>query len=211
MNICRPSGHQGLVSSLLRIRTILALCLVIVTTACVTRPHGQTVPTPPLKRALVAISPGDELDIQVFREKELSKIYQVSDAGTIDFPLVGRVKAAGLQPPQLAKILQTRLADGYLRRPYVSVFAKGYRSKRSVYVWGQVRKSGVFEYVADMPLIKAIALAGGLTPMANRNGIVVTRVEEGKRKTLATPMGEGQSATYQLKPGDVVFVPERVF
>lgn len=194
---------------MLKFKPIILLFIVFGLIAC-KKPKPVVFSPSPID-VKIAIGPGDELEIEVFREKELSKIYQVSMEGTIDFPLIGRVKASGLQPRELAELITKRLADGYLKKPYVSVFAKNYKAKQSIYVWGQVKKSGVFEYMSNMPLIKALALAGGTTPMASQNDIVVTRVVGGKRKTIHTPMGKNQSATYQLKPGDVVFVPERVF
>jgi polysaccharide export outer membrane protein len=189
------------------------LLLLLAASSCTSRPKGQLVSMrPQAKQVKVAITPGDELEILVFREKELSNSYQVSLDGTIDFPLVGTVKAVGLQPTELARLLVKKLADGYLRKPYVSVVAKNYKSKRAIYISGQVKKSGmVLTYEQDMPLIKALNMAGGMTPMAARDGVVVTRVVNGKRTVFATPMGQSQSAFYQLKPGDVVFVPERVF
>ena len=161
--------------------------------------------------AKVAIWPGDVLKIEVFGEKDLTGQFQVSDKGTIDFPLINRVKVAGLAPPAVARLLRDKLAAGFLKNPHVSVFAPGYSEKRTIYVWGQVRKSGAYRYTTHMPLIKALTLAGGLMPMANRKAIVVRRLESGKRTTYQTPMDEGQSANYQLMPGDVVYVPERVF
>jgi len=154
---------------------------------------------------------GDVLEIEVFGEKSLSGKFQVSDEGTIDYPLVGRVKVAGLSPPDVAQALRQRLADGYLKKPHVAVFAEGYASKRQVYVWGEVRKSGAFKCTGNMTIIRAITLAEGLTPLADKNGITLTRTINGKPRQYTVPMGDGQSANQRLQPGDVVFVPERVF
>lgn len=168
-------------------------------------------PAPPLLPDRVSVEPGDVLEIEVFGEKSLSGKFQVSDAGTIDYPLVGRVKVAGGTPPAVAKDLRERLADGYLRNPHVAVFAEGYAAKKQVYVWGEVRKSGAFKYTGNMTIIRAITLAEGLTPLADKNGITLTRIVDGKEKQYTVPMGDGQSSNQRLKPGDVVFVPERVF
>ena len=108
-------------------------------------------------------------------------------------------------------MIRKKLADGFLRNPHVRVFAEGYEGKKKIYVWGQVTRSGTFPFKTGMTVIEAITLAGGLTPMANRDGITVTRNEKGKIKRYSVDMSQAQSASYALLPGDVVFVPERVF
>ena len=157
------------------------------------------------------VDSGDTLLVEVFGEEDLSGKFQVSDQGTIDYPLVGRLKVGGLTPPQVSSLIRTKLADGYLKNPHVRVFAEDYQGKKKVFVWGQVRKSGTFNYTSGMRLIEALTLAGGLTPMANRDDITVTRNVNGKIVRHEVPMGEPSSATYELRPGDVIFVPERVF
>jgi len=176
--------------------------------------HGRgksKAPPAPVVVEKVAIDPGDELEIRVFGEKDLSGTFQVSGEGTIDYFFAGRVKVAGLTPPQVAALLTRKLANGYIKNPQVSVLAKNYGDKKKVYVWGQVQKSGTFNLRTNMSLIEALTQAGGLTPMADKNGITLTRVEAGQRRKLAVPMGEGQSANFRLQPGDVIFVPERIF
>lgn len=166
---------------------------------------------PALLAHKLALEAGDNLFVDVFGEKDLSGKFQVSEQGTIDYPLVGRLEVAGLTPPQVATLLSKKLADGYLKSPQVRVLAEGYQSKKKVYVWGQVTKSGTFNYTGGMTLIEALTLAGGLTPLANRDGVTVARTEDGKIKKYRLPMDEPASASYRLKPGDVIFVPERVF
>ena len=186
--------------------------LILFLAGCPSGPrNAQRIAPPPAMSSRITLSPGDVLHLRVAGEKDLSGRYQISDEGTIDVPFIKRLKVAGLKPAEVTTLIRGKLAAGYLKDPQVSIFAEGFSAKRSIYIWGQVRKTGAFEYTPQMPLIRAIALAGGLTAMANANGIVVTRVDAGKRKQYATPMGEGQSASYQLQPGDVIFVPERIF
>lgn len=160
------------------------------------------------------LGPGDVFDVSVFGEKELSGRFRVSTDGTVDYPLVGSVKLAGLRPPQAAALIQSKLADGFLKNPHVSIFVESYNSKK-ISVFGQVRKPGTFNYVNNMSIIEAITLAGGFTPLASKNSIRVTRKEDNGKATKFTlpvmDIGEGRAANYLLKPGDVVFVPERIF
>lgn len=181
---------------------------------------GHAVVPPPAKlgappAAVVAenlsVASGDTLIVEIYGEKDLSGKFQVSAQGTIDYPLIGRLQVAGLAQPQVASMIRDRLAAGYLKNPFVRVFAEGYQQKLKIFVWGQVAKAGTFPFLNAMTVIEAITLAGGLTPLADRNGIIVTRVEHGQQVRVPAPMGSGQSANVALRAGDVVFVPESVF
>ena len=201
-NITRPS--------LLAILTLL--CLMVGHAGC---SGPQTLP-PTSKISMVPdtkVGPGDVFRVEVFGEKELSGKFRVSVTGTIDYPLVGSVQVDKLTPPQIANLLREKLADGYLREPFISVFVEEYASKK-ISVFGQVRKPGTFNYVSNMNIIEAITLAGGFTPLASKNKIVMTRTEGRQSRRFTVPVediGEGRAANYLLKPGDVLFIPERVF
>lgn len=160
-----------------------------------------------------ALGPGDVFNVEVFGEKDLSGKFRVSAQGTIDYPFAGTVKVAGLTPPEVATLIRQKLASGYLKDPSVSVFVESYNTKK-ISVFGQVQKPGTFNYMNNMSIIEAITLAGGFTPIASKNDISVTRVEHGKSRRFTVPVeeiGQGKSANYLLRPGDIVFVPERLF
>ena len=113
----------------------------------------------------------------------------------------------------VAALLRERLSRGFIKEPHVSVFVNTYNSKK-ISVFGQVRKPGTFSYADNMSIVEAITLAGGFTPIASRNRITVTRSFKGQSKKINVPVadiGEGKAANYPVQPGDVVFVPERVF
>src|SRR5437660_592630 len=78
----------------------------------------MTVPRPPVVDA--TLGPGDLFDVRVFEEPDLSGTYRVGPEGTIDYPLVGRVVAAGRLPSEIAEELRTRLLES-VKRPQVSV------------------------------------------------------------------------------------------
>jgi polysaccharide export outer membrane protein len=159
------------------------------------------------------LGPGDVFDIRVYEEPQLSGLYRVSADGSINFPLIGQVQVEKQTPPELGKTLEARLADGYLRSPHVSIFVKEYNSKR-ISVLGQVNKPGTFPYTDSMNVIEAVTLAGGFTPIAAKNDTVVTR-SDGNAKTRVQvrveSISEGHDRNFCLRPGDIVFVPERVF
>jgi len=172
-------------------------------------------PVMPINHELdTTLGPGDVFQVSVFGEKDLSGKFRISTDGTLDYPLVGTVKVAGLRPPEAASLIQAKLANGYLKHPHVSVFVERYSSKK-ISVFGAVRKPGTFNYVNNMSIIEAITMAGGFTPLASKNSIRLTRSgKHGKTSKFTLPVndiGEGRAANYLLVPGDVIFVPERIF
>ncbi len=80
-------------------------------------------PAAPAARGKISpvMRPGENLEITVWREKDLSGTYQIDDRGEISFPLIGRVKADGLLPSELRAQIAARLKDGYLVKPQVTV------------------------------------------------------------------------------------------
>ena len=163
-------------------------------------------------RNRITLGTGDVFEVRVYGEKELSGIHRVSGEGTIHFPLVGEVQVQSLMPSEVASKLQEKLADGYLKSPYVTVVIKEYNSKK-IYTLGQVNKPGTFPFEGEMNIVQAITMAGGFTNMAKKNAVMVTRVDEGKEERIQVPVekiSEGLAPNFRLKAGDIVFVPERV-
>ena len=156
---------------------------------------------------------GDLLEVRVFEQAELSGPYRVSPDGTVDFPLCGKMAVGGLSQSQAADALRTCLANGYLRRPYVTVLVREYNSKK-IYVFGEVQKPGTFPFDENMSVIQAITLAGGFTKVAAKNNTNVTRLVAGKEQKVRVPVediGIGREKNFSLQPGDIVFVPESFF
>jgi polysaccharide export outer membrane protein len=159
------------------------------------------------------LGPGDVFDVRVYRQEEMTGTYSVSSEGSISFPLVGVVKVSGLTPAQVERALRDKLADGFLRDPQVSVLVKEYKSKR-LSVIGEVRRPGTLGYAEGMTVVDAIAQAGGFTNMARKNAVTVTRSVDDKKTAYTVPVesiGEGKADNFFIRPGDVVFVPRRLY
>ncbi|MCB9559563.1 MAG: polysaccharide export protein [Kofleriaceae bacterium] len=159
------------------------------------------------------LGPRDVFEVRVFKHDDMSKTYAVSDEGTINFPEIGQVQVAGKTPAQVEVDIQTRLADGYLVNPIVSVLVKEYKSK-TVSVLGQVRKPSTINYVSGLSIVDAISQAGGFTPMARKNAVKVTRkgATDGATESFTIPVesiASGKAKDFYLRPGDAIFVPER--
>lgn len=161
-----------------------------------------------------ALGVGDVFEVKVYGEDQLSQTYRVSLEGTIDFPFVGRVRVVGLDAPQVADIIGGRLREvGYMREPQVSVFVKEAVSQK-VNVVGAVNSPGSFSYSSGMTVVQAVSVAGGFTPLANRNATVVSRrVGSGVQrfKVAVEEISRGERSDFRLQAGDIVYIPERVF
>lgn len=135
--------------------------------------------------------------------------FEVDQRGMLDFPYAGRMKFAGLTPPEALALLTKRLAV-YLRAPKVSLRVMSYRSKR-VYVDGEVKSPGV-QPINDiaMTLTEAINRAGGMNPVADQSRVMVSRA--GKTFQVNLPLlvqrGVNPSAV-MLRNGDLIRVPSR--
>jgi polysaccharide biosynthesis/export protein len=128
------------------------------------------------------IAPLDLLDIKVFQVEDLSGEFQVNSSGSILFPLVGSVAAAGKTPQELANFLATQLGAKYLRSPNVQVNIKEAEAvERTVTVDGSVNEPGVFPVKGPISLMRAVALANGMTSDANPRRVVVFRTVNGQK------------------------------
>lgn len=176
-------------------------------------PPPSDYPTQQVHKEDATLGPGDTFEVRVYRQDEMSGIYEVSTEGTISFPLIGIVKAGGNTPAQVEREIHDRLADGYLRDPNVSVLVKESKSK-SISVLGEVGKPITISFAEGMTVIDAIAKAGGFTAMARKNAVTVTRSIEGKTTRYTVPAGDignGKAKNFYIRPGDVVSIPRRVW
>src|SRR3546814_18793921 len=88
-----------------------------------------------------------KVKIATFGEETLTGDFEVSPAGTIAFPLIGEVKAAGLQTEELSKAIEAKLGEGYLLEPKVSVQVASFRP---AYVLGEVNQPGEYPYTQGL-------------------------------------------------------------
>lgn len=158
----------------------------------------------------------DQLSITVFEEPELTGKYRVENDGYVTFPLLDRVRSAGLTIAALQASLTAMLSHGYLRKPQVRVEVDQYKSQ-SVFVSGEVRTPGKILITGrSMTLLEALALAGSPTAAAS-NVITVTRrpdpgaVSEAEPTTIHVNRRDlevGRTGRdLVLRDGDIVNVP----
>lgn len=148
------------------------------------------------------IGSGDRLTIRVLGQPELTNDYLVDGAGAISIPLVNSLKVAGLTAPEAERLIVSRLKDGYLRDPSVSVQVT---NLRPFYVLGEVNEAGSYPYQSGMTVQHAVAIASGYTPRANQGPVLLTRSNAQGTHSQIVPI------TTQLYPGDIVYIRERWF
>jgi len=142
------------------------------------------------------IGPGDVVHVVVQGQADLSGDFRVDAEGSISFPLLGKIKAAAHTPLELERKLTTLLADGYLRRPVVTVSVAQYGSQK-VYVTGEVQKPGPFGLKADRSLLALLADLGGLGANVGHEVIVIRPISDGTAGPIiptAAPAGDGEAA-----------------
>jgi len=149
------------------------------------------------------LGPGDRLRITVFGETTLTGEYQVTDDGSVAFPLIGNVPAGQGSLVALRDAIQARLAAGYVKDPRVSVEVLTYRP---YYILGEVNKPGQYAFVVGLRLDQAVAAAGGFTYRANIRKVFLRRAEDPAEKTVDL---RRQSVT--VMPGDTLRIGERYF
>ncbi len=161
-----------------------------------------------------SLGQGDVFDVRVYGEEELSASYRISQSGTIDFPLVGRLEVEGLDPSQISDLIAQKLKEGqFIHDPQVSIFVKETNSKR-ISVVGAVQKPGSFPMTPGLTVVQSVGLAGGFTPLASQDSTVVSRRVGDKLKRYRVEVSEiteGKKDDFFLRAGDIIFVPERIF
>ncbi|MCX5686502.1 MAG: polysaccharide export protein [Candidatus Omnitrophica bacterium] len=162
------------------------------------------------------IAAGDNLEIVVYEEEDLSGQFEVKEDGTITFPLVGPVHVVGLAKKEAEDKLRALLKDGYLVDPYVRIIV-GKFGTRNILIVGHVGRPGSYPLPEDgnPTILKAIVESGGFTQMADPNGTRIIRTAPGGKKVTINPrIGDimsGRRQDISLEPGDLIVVPERLF
>jgi polysaccharide export outer membrane protein len=175
---------------------------------------------PPMAASNVApdyrIGPGDTLQIFVWRNPELTQSVPVRPDGKISTPLVEDMVAVGKTPSQLARDVESVLGE-YIRSPQVNVIVTNPVSAFSqVKVIGQVVNPQSLPYREGMRVLDAILAAGGLTEFAAGNRGKIVRKVDGKDTELRVKVEDlvnkgAMKQNLELKPGDVIVVPQSFF
>lgn len=184
-------------------RTILTLIAAITfATGCSgQRPLAGSSDAPPPPAAF-RLSPGDKLKIVTYGEASLTGEFEIAPDGSIAFPLIGNVPAAGVETAALARTIEARLDQGYLVNPKVSVEMANFRP---IYVLGEVNKPGEYPYTQGLTVRGAVAKADGFTYRANEGRVFLKRAGENGEHVYRL------TADFPVLPGDTIRFGERYF
>ena len=156
------------------------------------------------------IGPGDVLSISVWEVEALTKTVTVLPDGMIAFPLVGELQAEGKTVAQLKEEMGKRIGR-YVPEPVVSIAVTQVNSML-IYVIGRVNGPGRYALNANVNVLQALAMAGGLNPFAKRSKIKIFRHSSSETETFEfdydeVSNGENLEQNIVLQRGDVIFVP----
>lgn len=205
------------------LHSVLAAMLALLLAACASNrpvsvaPVGTSLPPPSAADTSAEsdaftyrVGAQDVLEIAVFGVPDLSRTVRVNTDGAISLPLVGAIHASGHTVPELQDIITAKLKDGLMQDPQVSIFVKEFVSQQ-VTLNGSVSKPGVYPLTGKTTLLQALALAGGMTDLAQHNGVVVFRTVGGKRMGAVFDMDRittGQALDPQVYAGDIINVTQ---
>lgn len=158
----------------------------------------------PATAAEYIVDEGDVLQINVYDHADMTTTVRVSGNGSISVPLLGQVEVEGKTTPQISEKIASALSGDYIIDPQVNVFITKFRAQ-NIFVNGQVKKPGAFEFEEEMSLVKAITLAGSFTELAAKDKVSIIRKTGDQETTL-----ENVKLDETILPGDVVIVPESI-
>ena len=163
------------------------------------------------------IGPGDELQIFVWRNPDLTNTVPVRPDGRISSPLVEDLVASGKTPTQLARDIEGILAQ-YIRDPLVTVtvvsFVGGF--DQQIRVIGEATTPKALPYRANMTLLDVMIEVGGVTEFAGGNKATIVRNGENGQSQVNVRIDDlikdgDISANIRMQPGDIVIIPESLF
>ena len=156
------------------------------------------------------VKPGDTLEISVWKEPDLQRTVLVRPDGAFSFPLVGEVDARGKTVSELNKLVSDRLTK-YISDAVVTISVQEIKGNK-IFVLGQVNKPGEFIVNPSVNIMQALSMAGGMTPFAATNDIIVLRGQGKQQNAMAfryndVVRGRSLDTNIELLSGDIVVVP----
>ena len=155
---------------------------------------------------------GDVIEVDVWRNQDLSRILTIRPDGRISLPLAGEIKAAGLSPEKLSQVIASRLQDNYILDPQVTVIVNEVGSKQ-ILVLGEVKNPGIYKISKRLTALEAIGKSGGYAKYSYLENTVIIRNPYDKvphifTADLKSVLKEGKVRNdVVLQPGDIVYVP----
>jgi polysaccharide export outer membrane protein len=162
------------------------------------------------------LQPGDLIEIKMFRETDMDRTIRINANGTITYPMIGNTKIGWETLSSAENILSEALKRYYLN-PSLSILIKEYGNK-TVYVLGHVEKPGAIQIPPEKPLtlLEAVTYVGGFSKTAATSKVKVLRSQNNRNITIEIDVSQitrqgNKALDIELKPGDIIFVPQSIF
>ena len=163
------------------------------------------------------LGPGDSVNVFVWRNPEVSGSFPIRPDGKMTMNLIEDMQASGKTPTQLARDIEKALAK-YIQEPIVTVIMGGGIGPfdQQIRVIGEAAKPQALSFREKMSLIDLMIAVGGVTDFAAGNKAYILRTENGKQERLGVRLEDllkagDISANVDMRPGDVLVVPESLF
>lgn len=162
------------------------------------------------------VGPGDNLSITVWRNPELSMSVPVRPDGKVATPLIDELVAQGKTSSEIAREVEKQLSK-YVRDPVVTVIVTGFVGSYSeqIRVVGEAAKPQALPYKQKMTVLDVMIAVGGLTDFADGNSAVIMRGADGNKRysvRLKDLIKRGDvSANVEMRPGDILIIPQSLF
>ena len=162
------------------------------------------------------IGPGDNLSIVVWRNPDLSTSIPVRPDGKISVPLVEDLTCIGKDSSTVARDIEKALSK-YIRDPIVTVEVTGFVGPydEQIRVVGEATRPQALPYKQNMTLLDVLIVVGGITDFADGNNATLLRASDGNKLygvRLKDLLRRGDiSANVDVKPGDVLIIPQSWF
>lgn len=162
------------------------------------------------------VGAGDTLNIIVWRNPELSLSVPVRPDGKVSTPLVEELVAQGKTSVEIARDVEKALSK-LVRDPVVTIIVTQFVGPYSeqIRVIGEAAKPQALPFKQKMTVLDVMIAVGGLTDFADGNGASITRASEGNKRysvRLKDLIKRGDiSANVEMKPGDILIIPQGWF
>lgn len=203
----KGSSYYGVKAKMKRSIQTIAVAVLLTAWGSVLPASGAQAQAPANEYKLHA---GDKIQVSVWKEEDLQRLIIVRPDGKFSFPLTGEVQAAGRSADAIRLDLESRLKK-YIADPVVTVTVEEVGGNR-MYVIGQVTRPGMFIMNPQVNVLQALSLAGGTTPFAKLDDIIIIRGTGAAQTSLPfrySQVTDGKSLAQNilLESGDVVVVP----
>jgi polysaccharide export outer membrane protein len=158
----------------------------------------------------------DVLDISILRPEQILVTVTVAPDGSITFPYIGSVKVKDMALSKIQDEIQTRLAEGYMKYPVISVALKDSRSKK-FFVYGEVQRPGTYSLEENITVLRAISSAGGFTKFGSSSRVKLLRLRKDKpgyeviKVNINAVMNGSSEADVVIQSGDIITVSKGMF